>query len=240
MKYIKPLKPILVLLLTTLLVLSFITSITISIWGEDKVSPILTSCLSTTITCMILIPIFLKQYTKLVKDKFSFKLDGLKFFISGVMLSLVINIGYLLIYKLFNINIVVENDYILLSLIVTGILSPILEEVMFRGIIFNNYKKIFDFKKALILSIVAFCLVHIGILNIITALTIGVITTYIYIKEKSIIKPIIFHIGFNVLVFVYRLFVINLDMIYILIILGLGLCYIGIVGYQYIGKKLGK
>lgn len=77
------------------------------------------------------------------------------------------------------------------------IVAPIVEEVFFRGFIFNVLKRTSGLLAAACISGLFFAAVHLS-LNQTAALTIfGVVQCFLYVRTKSIIYPILLHMVFN-------------------------------------------
>lgn len=95
-----------------------------------------------------------------------------------------------------------KENFNILIIISTGILGPILEEIMFRELIYNYLKKE-DKRQARIFTTVLFALSHTGIINILYASILGIILIYLKDKYKSINEPISFHIGVNMMAILF-------------------------------------
>lgn len=95
-----------------------------------------------------------------------------------------------------------KEPFNILVIIATGILGPILEEIMFRGLIYE-YLKEEDKKQAMILTTILFALSHTGIINVLYAFILGIILIYLKDKYKSINASISFHIGVNVIAILF-------------------------------------
>ena len=112
--------------------------------------------LISIITFIIFLPLFMKEYNKYKeKDSLKLKLKNIIFYIllgGSINLSFNIIIFYFNQIFLFTSNYNVYNTSILVSLVLTGILGPILEEYLFRGICYNQLKKIFSSNVSLFLS----------------------------------------------------------------------------------------
>lgn len=83
-----------------------------------------------------------------------------------------------------------------LTLICTGILAPIMEEIIFRYGIFKYLKKkniIF----AIVVSSLCFGIMHMNIIQSGYAFLIGLVLAYIYNKTDNLLDPILIHIGVN-------------------------------------------
>lgn len=99
-----------------------------------------------------------------------------------------------------------KENFNILLILATGILGPILEEIMFRGLIYD-YLKEEDKKQSMILTTVLFALSHTGIINILYAFVLGIILIYLKEHYKSLKAPIFFHIGVNVIAILFTNFI---------------------------------
>ena len=93
------------------------------------------------------------------------------------------------------------------------IFAPIMEELFFRGIIFQKLAIEKGINKALLISAIAFAIVHFRF-DIVSLFVGGVVLTILYFKTKQIIVPIICHFFYNFIVVarsVYGRFFSNTD-----------------------------
>ncbi|GIO25034.1 CPBP family intramembrane glutamic endopeptidase [Oceanobacillus sp. J11TS1] len=85
-------------------------------------------------------------------------------------------------------------------IILPAILAPILEEIIFRKIIFGSlYKKMNFFLAALISSLI-FAVIHMDFTHILMYAAMGFVFAFLYVQTKRIIVPILVHAGMNSLV----------------------------------------
>lgn len=77
------------------------------------------------------------------------------------------------------------------------ILAPIIEELIFRGILANNSMR-FGKLSAIITSGLCFGLYHMNYEQVIYAASLGIVLAFLLEKTKSIIPCIIFHVFFNI------------------------------------------
>lgn len=85
-------------------------------------------------------------------------------------------------------------------ILVSSIIGPILEEIVFRKIIFGTlYKKLNFFLSALISSLI-FALAHAEIEHLLLYSAIGFTFAFLYVKTKRIIVPIFAHVSMNTFV----------------------------------------
>jgi uncharacterized protein len=95
-----------------------------------------------------------------------------------------------------------------LFMIVGGLIAPILEEVIFRKIIFGSfYKKYNNFYIAAILSSLMFAVIHFDFKHLLIYTAMGFTFAFLYVKTKRILVPIIAHAAMNSIVFLMNFFV---------------------------------
>lgn len=87
--------------------------------------------------------------------------------------------------------------------IIFGIsLCPIVEELIFRGVILNRLKLKFSVVPAIFASAIIFGIVHFDI-NILGRFFFGILSAILYIETQNIINCMIFHILHNTSIFVF-------------------------------------
>lgn len=90
---------------------------------------------------------------------------------------------------------------LILNILCSGIIGPIFEEFLFRYDFIKRLEKFNSSKIVIILLTgITFGLFHTGIVTIIYAMIVGFINSYIYVKDKDIIKPITLHMAGNIFV----------------------------------------
>ena len=151
------------------------------------------------ITMIIFIPILFKVYKKYKKEN-TFKFKNIFIPISfGICISLIYNI------TLYNLNNVIEftdifkssNIPIIIQVISSGICGPILEELLFRGIVYNKLKTFNKIIVAIILTSIIFAFFHSSLINAIYAFGVSFILIYLYEKYKTLKAPILMHVFLN-------------------------------------------
>lgn len=151
------------------------------------------------ITMIIFIPILYKAFKKYKKEN-NFKLKNIvEPILYGISISLIFNILLFYLNNIFNFTNKFELNSlpIIVQLITSGICGPILEELIFRGIVYNKLKTFNKNMTAIILCSVIFGLIHFDIINGIYAFGVSFILIYLYEKYKSLKAPIIMHIALN-------------------------------------------
>lgn len=85
-------------------------------------------------------------------------------------------------------------------MIVSSIIGPILEEIVFRKIIFGSLYKKFNFFLSALISSIIFALAHFEPEHILLYSAMGFTFAFLYVKTKHILVPIFAHVSMNTLV----------------------------------------
>ncbi|MFQ5974876.1 MAG: lysostaphin resistance A-like protein [Candidatus Hydrothermarchaeales archaeon] len=102
--------------------------------------------------------------------------------------------------------------YILLVTFFVGVLDPIVEEVLFRGVVHTAFQNKDGFKKGLIVSSLVFALAHLDLLVLPILFIMGAVLAYVYYKTESLLAPVLMHMTNNTLVFL--LYMIGVERIF--------------------------
>lgn len=190
------------------------------------------------ITLIIFLPLFICKYNK-YKIKTEFKLkSSIYLIIPSVCLAILLNLIIINYNKLFSItNTLSDNKYLIITLISSGIVGPILEEYLFRGIVYNELKTFNNEKVSMWLSIIIFALFHNTFSQICYAFIIGYVLIKLYIKTHSLICTSIFHMISNITVSLFINSLISLNII-LSILLIIVLLIIFIFSYKFMYKKI--
>lgn len=82
-------------------------------------------------------------------------------------------------------------------IIVVAVIGPILEEIVFRMIIFGALYKRFNFWIAAIVSSLIFAAVHFDFTHLLVYTAMGLVFSFLYVHTKRIIVPIVAHVAMN-------------------------------------------
>lgn len=124
-----------------------------------------------------------------------------------ILLGIGITTTYNMILFAMNLgNEVNTNINIVFNIICSGIVGPIFEETLFRYSFINYLKKFNNTKMSIIISSIVFAICHTGITTIMYAFIIGLVNSYLYIKKKNILVPIVIHMSANIFVNVLNIF----------------------------------
>lgn len=144
----------------------------------------------------IIVIILLNKRYKLITNKVSFSLYFPYIYLI-ICYALIMN-NIFFIFNLTNSNVASIN--IILLIISSGVIGPVVEELLFRGILFNNLNKYYSNKKSILISSLIFGLFHTSINGFIYAFFLGIILSYIYLKANDIKICMLGHMLSNILV----------------------------------------
>ncbi|MBP1971663.1 membrane protease YdiL (CAAX protease family) [Virgibacillus natechei] len=85
-------------------------------------------------------------------------------------------------------------------MIIPAIIAPILEEIIFRKIIFGQFYARTNFFIAALLSALIFGIIHLDPTHMLIYASMGFVFAFLYVKTKRIIVPIIVHMAMNTIV----------------------------------------
>lgn len=78
-----------------------------------------------------------------------------------------------------------------------GILAPVFEEVLYRGILFGALRKRFSYLASAMISSIVFGALHMNLIQFIYAAAMGYIFAYFYEKTRKLLFPILAHVFAN-------------------------------------------
>jgi membrane protease YdiL (CAAX protease family) len=84
-----------------------------------------------------------------------------------------------------------------MSLLTVGIIGPVFEEILFRGLIFGELRKITKVRLALFIQGALFGIYHLNVIQGSYAFIIGILLGYVYYRSNSIVAPMIVHATIN-------------------------------------------
>lgn len=128
-----------------------------------------------------------------VKVSFNFRLYKNILFLMSIVGLYQISVR-IPIYFLFNTSEIVKESLSFSFIISAILLAPIIEEIIFRGVILKGFLFKYSPKIAIVLSALMFALMHFtSLISIISALILGLFIGYVYYKTKSVGMTILLH-----------------------------------------------
>lgn len=200
-----------------MIIVSFVSSVIIRVINDSgDVEKILWISNNSTLmsgiilaTALVLISlVLLVLFRKTDKLVVKMKTTYIFYFAGGALLGLGLNVLLPLFAKVSKIEALkyegsdmVNNLPVLMGFLVFVILSPVMEELLFRWLIYGRMKAMLNASMAVILSAVFFGFYHGNLLQGIYAVIMGIVMAIIYEKSGSILSSMLFHIGANGLVY---------------------------------------
>lgn len=187
--------------------------------SDDVYKTVLEGILKNTTPCLLVsivisIPIYI-LITKLKKERFIDVCGFKRISPAGIGINtltgmaMAIFILYILaiidsIYPLKNIsgdyedlmNTIMSGNFVIVFITV-GILGPIIEEIIFRGLVLSELRKVTHNTSAVIIQGVLFGIYHLNPLQAMYASVIGIVLGYVMLRYKTLWAPILVHIFFN-------------------------------------------
>lgn len=92
-------------------------------------------------------------------------------------------------------------------ILLPAIIGPIIEELVFRKVIFGALRKWMNIHVAAIIGALIFSVVHLDLEHTLIYFAMGLVFTFLYVQTKRIIVPIIAHMSMNTLVVVAQVLI---------------------------------
>ena len=93
----------------------------------------------------------------------------------------------------------IYNGNIFVQIIATSVCAPLVEELLFRGVLYKRMRTRLKVVPSMLISSAIFGIIHGNLVQFIYAFLIGMILSFVYEKFKNIWAPIILHAGANLL-----------------------------------------
>ena len=127
-----------------------------------------------------------------------------------------------------------------IQLVVLGILTPIVEEVLFRGLVYKRLKIYYEASIAAYISAIIFGIAHFNLIQGLYAFVMGIIFAFVYEKYKSIFAPVIVHLAANIVAVISGLNPISqfIDRYWIIrLVVGIGFVAAFVMTVMYLNKR---
>lgn len=176
--------------------ITIVSSLIYTLLGFDNLSKFVSNYLVYILLIYyILMIIYLYKKNKREEQKLNIK-NYFGLIVLGISIATIYN---MIIFK-FSPLTTKSSTPLFLLIISTGIIGPILEEILFRYIFYNRLKKKHTKKTAIIINSIIFGLIHLNLINIIYAFILGIVLNLVYEKYQNIMAPILIHTAGNIIV----------------------------------------
>lgn len=171
---------------------------------------VLCQMISSIVTLFFMIPVYLQDMAFLgqAKEKFHMTKEKLLHILAAVVIALCIGTA---INNMISMTPLVQSagykeanegfygSTLALELVSSALFTPILEELVFRGIIFNRLKNILEKPAAVLLSTLIFASVHFNIVQFIYALLLGIVLALLMERAGNVYAAMAGHMAVNAL-----------------------------------------
>lgn len=178
--------------------------------------------------------------------KLSFKSNIFIYLLSGGMIAIALNYILLFIVSTFNIEALkfkgsdLQNNIpFALGMVIFVFLSPVVEELLFRWLIYGRMKKMLNARVSIFVSALFFGFYHGNLLQGIYAFIMGMIMAYLYEKSGTLLASLAFHFGANVFVYSLQHLPLNVQSIFTNILFEIVLLVVGIT-ILFLSREKGK
>ncbi|MCR4705096.1 MAG: HAD hydrolase-like protein [Lachnospiraceae bacterium] len=148
---------------------------------------------------------------RFLQEKIPTRAQKLPNVIAAVIWAVSLSIGLNVLFDLFKLAAsdsgyreVAESQYsvsLTLGLILYGVISPITEEILFRGLIYGRMRKFFSLPVSMVVSSFLFGAYHGNILQGLYGFLLGLMIVYLYEKTQHFAMPVMAHALANMSVF---------------------------------------
>jgi len=160
---------------------------------------------------LVVIPVFAFLYIRQIKGQKIQKISSFKIADYLLVAALAVAADFAVMFILIGFNLIqyfpdyqtimsgITGNSFILQLAAVGIIAPIAEEFLMRGVILNRLLGYMRVLPAVLIQAVMFGVLHMNLLQGTYAAVLGILMGYIYIKYGSLLMTIIFHITLNTL-----------------------------------------
>lgn len=158
---------------------------------------------ATAVGCLFVLPLFKKEY---VVWKFPEKRGKDVGFVIAVSLTSAIALNYLLgVIQQYtgqgSYQEIAETQFSLpvwLALIVYGVISPFAEEVVFRGLVYNRFRRQYGVFSGILVSAFLFGIYHGNLVQAVYGTVLGIMIAVLYERFGTFWVPVIIHAAANI------------------------------------------
>lgn len=97
-----------------------------------------------------------------------------------------------------NVEIILKDGNLILSILAVAIFAPVAEELIFRGLVFRSFRCIGGFWFAASMSSIVWAVIHLNLVQGIRAVIVGLCLSFIYEKYSRLWMPVLAHMSINI------------------------------------------
>lgn len=174
-------------------------------WAISLTLPLALAC------DLLALPIFVFLYFRQMKGQKRPSISAFKITDYVLVAALAVFADFAITYFISGFNIVqyfpdyqalmtgLTGSPVILQIIAVGIVAPVAEEFLMRGVVLNRLLGYMRVLPALLIQAALFGILHMNLLQGLYAGVLGLLLGYVYIKYGSLLMTVIFHITLNTL-----------------------------------------
>lgn len=162
--------------------------------------------LVTVVTAVVSLPVFWKMWKR---DNISAQIRKLPWwfyaaaFLGGILASCLSSVimKYIGIENYFSNQVQEEllSAGFWLQVVGLGLIVPLLEELLYRGVMYHRLREFLDVKPAVVTAALIFALAHGNMIQFLYALPMALILHWLQEKSGNLQVPVLFHMGANLI-----------------------------------------
>ena len=168
---------------------------------------------TTIIAAIVLFPLIILYRSKNLHRETSKNKPKWSIYLLVAFMGIILNGFFSYLMELLRIterfsNVAQDNllsGQLIVQLLGLGVLIPITEELLFRGLFYSYLKKYMPWQAAMLLGAFVFAVYHGNMIQIIFAFPMGIIITLLYQKWNAITIAIVFHAASNLAAILFAL-----------------------------------
>ncbi len=143
------------------------------------------------VNLVFILPILIHQYRKYMIKKKNIKVSfPILLFFAPIVFCLLFHIPLIWLGVRYEVTF---TSYFWILVLSEGVIGPIIEEYLFRGIVYYKLKELYPKKNAMLFCTILFAIFHGNWIQIVFALLLGTILILLYDQYQNIKIPILFH-----------------------------------------------
>lgn len=174
-------------------------------WAISQTLPLALAC------DLLVLPIFAFMYFRQMKGQKRPVISTFKIMDYVLVAALAVFADFAITYFISGFNIIqyfpdyqvimngLGSSPIILQIVAVGIVAPVAEEFLMRGVVLNRLLGYVRVLPALLIQAALFGILHMNLLQGLYAGVLGLLLGYVYIKYGSLLMTIVFHITLNTL-----------------------------------------
>lgn len=175
------------------------------------------STLVTVVTALVSLPVFWKMWNRSFSDASETAHTHRWFYVAAFLGGIAASCLSSVIMDVIGIENYFSNQVqeellsagFLLQIVGLGVIVPLLEELLYRGVVYQRLREFLDVKPAIVTAALIFALAHGNMIQFLYALPMALILHWLQEKSGSLQASVLFHMGANLISVVVNAFFVS-------------------------------